>query len=385
MLFFISFIYSNHNKIQQFNFYRHSWDSTYISYDSIDRDDNGNNYFHILNLLPNTQYAFYVKTHVSYKAQDKTINVTQGQSELQYFRTLPSIPIAPFVFTLFKSNHSITFTWHQPSYDKHPFIDHYAIDVFAMPCDQNTIDERDYCVYPKEYTPPESIQYYEPPTARPKPKRTCCQPTLPPPEEDHQRIFKAMINLDYENFDNSINICGDDDPICNKYYEYHRFKRSITQTLEDLADAINDEQLFHEIPIPKSPKPDSQLPIAYTKEKTNPNYMYSKLLKNDTSKFTIANLKPYHMYGVHVYACNSISGCSEYFMHFDRTDPTPGGDDVSMIIEKDDEVHDTVHITILPPKNPNGITVAFQIERTLNNEYVMVCITRKMYEQINYK
>lgn len=110
---------------------RFIWESTFIAEEDLRLDYNLKRYRHKLaDLHPNTQYAYYVKAHVTVKSEETSVNVTQGQSEIQYFRTFPNIPLPPFVTTVNKTKNTINVEWFHPSWDDNSGVDRYLIDIY---------------------------------------------------------------------------------------------------------------------------------------------------------------------------------------------------------------------------------------------------------------
>lgn len=320
-------------------------------------------------LRGNTQYAYYVKTQVSLKNEDKVLNITQGQSDIKYFQTPPHRPIVPFVTTLTKSNDSITLTWYKPSWDDRPFIEHYTINVYEMVDSPELLDRRDYCRDPKE---PEVLPIEQYHTLVPE----CCLKKI-----GNQPSLEAFIGLDGTN-----ETCGEDDPECTLRYgyntEFNQYRRTFRQSMSGLATASNIREIdYIDFPLPRY--------LNYNGKTVSPSikpihsqyqlYWGQRNISNMTSHYRIEKLQAYTSYVVHFFACNSI--CSSYFVHSDRTYPIADGDNVGLTVIQDAVQYNTIHIKISKPSMPNGLTLTYEIERLLpSGERIVDCITRKRHE-----
>lgn len=318
-------------------------------------------------LRGNTQYAYYVKTQVSLKNEDKVLNITQGQSDIKYFRTLPHRPIVPFVTTLTKSNDSITLTWYQPSWEDRSYIEHYTINVYGMVDSPELLDRRDYCIDPKE---PEvlPIEQYHIDVSE------CC-----PKKVDNQQSLEAFIGLDGRN-----ETCGEDEPQCTLRYGYNKEfnRRAFSHSLPGLAAAPSIREIdYIDFPLPRylnfaGKTESSSIKPIQAEHLLN---LGQRNISNETSHYRIENLQAYTMYVVHFYACNTM--CSSYFVHAERTDPNDDGDNVVVFVIQDAVQYNTIHIKVPQPSRPNGITLAYEIERLLpNGNRIVDCITRKRHE-----
>lgn len=123
------------------------------------------------------------------------------------------------------------------------------------------------------------------------------------------------------------------------------------------------------------------------KSEHNKYYLHSHIIDdNQTESVLVTHLKPYHLYTFHVYACNNVANCSDYYFHSDRTEPYCDADDVDISAVPDERRTDIVTLIFRPPSQPNGVTIAYEIEiydwnREKSN---LICITRKDMAQMNY-
>lgn len=351
--------------------YRYSWQSKFLPNFDANTILGKDNVFRLNldDLRANTQYAYYVKTQVSLKTEDKVLNITQGQSGIKYFHTFPHRPIAPFVTTLTKSNDSITLTWHQPSWDDRPYIEHYTVNVYVLIDRPELLDRRDYCKDPKE---PESLpieQFHVE-------DRECCQRKV-----DNEPQREAFIGLNGAN-----ETCGENDPECTLRYgyslEFNQYRRAFGHWLSGLHAAPSIREIdYIDFPLPRYLNYEGKTETSSIKpiQSQYQQYLVQRNISNMTSHYRIDNLQPYTLYVVHFFACNPI--CSPYFMHMDRTNPNEDGDNVDLTVIQDAVQYNTIHVKVPSPLLPNGITLTYEIERRLpNGDRVVDCITRKRHE-----
>lgn len=305
---------------------------------------------------------------MSLKTEDKVLNITQGQSDIKYFHTLPHRPIAPFVTTLVKSNDSITLTWYKPSWDDRPYIEHYTINVYVLADSPELLDHRDYCRDPKE---PEvlPVEQYHTEVS------DCCSQKV-----DNEPSLEAFIGGADET-------CGEDDPECTLRYGYNtendQHRRKFSPSRPGLAAAPDIREIdYIDFPLPRYLNFDGQTePSSSIKpiQGHHQQFLMQRNISNMTSHYKIDNLRPFTLYVVHFFACNAI--CSSYFVHTERTAPNLDGDNVELTVTQDAVQYNTIHIKIPKPSMPNGITLTYELERQLpNGERIVECITRKRHE-----
>lgn len=116
-------------------------------------------------------------------------------------------------------------------------------------------------------------------------------------------------------------------------------------------------------------------------------YLHSHIIDDKhTDSVVVPNLKPFHLYAFYVFACNNVSNCSDYYLHSDRTKPYIYADDAHITAFPDESRQDIYTLIIQQPVEPNGATVAYEIEtydltRNIGN---VKCITRKEMEAMKY-
>lgn len=342
------------------------WQSIFVPFGDLTREKN---YFELTltDLKQNTQYAYYVRTQLSYKYKDQLINVTQGQSEVKYFITLPDRPRPPIVRTKHKTNESLTLEWH-PSTPEHELVHKYLIDVYEIIDDVDEIDKRNYCRNPKTETVKKEAE---------TPEIVCCR---------DQRAYLEFFQRDINQ------TCGMSDPTCEATYKFVLFHHYVEKQLLN-ADLHREpsqryqtrkresfESLMHH---------DGTLDpvIRKIERSSNINYLHSHIIGDTTiDSIVVPNLKPFKLYAFHVFACNNIANCSDYYLHSDRTESYLYADEVLLQAFADKQRTDMITLIITPPIEPNSVTVAYEIlkfdyTRAIANK---TCYTRKYMEDMNY-
>nr|AVT56270.1 insulin receptor 2 [Oncopeltus fasciatus] len=96
----------------------------------------------LMNLEPDTQYAFFVKTY--------TVNSTGGQTPIQYFKTRPSKPTWPNdLFAVSNTSTSVTLFWKPP--DKaNGELNEYIITGFMREEEREMLKDVDFCSLAKK-------------------------------------------------------------------------------------------------------------------------------------------------------------------------------------------------------------------------------------------
>ncbi|XP_055296266.1 insulin-like receptor [Sitodiplosis mosellana] len=326
------------------------------------------------NLTQNTQYAYYVKTQVVPKEhEDDVIGVSQGLSNIKYFRTFADVPTYPYVETLSKTNTSITLAW-SPTNDNE-LIEWYKVDVFIQPDDHELLDQRDYCTNPRidthvsvgvEVSSPnlyqncstefENWKIANPESVDPEyewrmhRKAECSERNSRHTKEENQsQILKYVKNHKILN-------CADEKK-CN---EKSRFSRQIHGIFANDDFETNRDNTDHDL---------GKYHIG--------THIYPAQHRNTT----YTDLLPYTMYIYQFFSCNEMN-CSTYFLYYDRTDSSISADDVpSFSINVDSQNQNQVHLEFSEPKTPNGLTVAFHIEKhdLSNSKVTTFCMPWKQY------
>lgn len=322
----------------------------------------------LTDLKQNTQYAYYVRTQLSYKIKDQLINVTQGQSQVKYFTTLPDRPRPPIVRTKHKTNESITLEWN-PSTPENELVQKHVIDVYVLIDDADEIDKRDYCQNPKE-----NIDKREDVTKTPE--VICCR---------DQRAYLEFFQRDFNQ------TCGPSDPRCESAFKFVLFHHHVENALlmadlqKDPSERYQYKREPFESPIHHKGTTD---PIQRKNEADHSKvYLHSHIIDDHkTDSIVVPNLKPFHLYAFYVFACNNISNCSDYYFHSDRTESDINADDIMILSIPDEHRTDIITLNIHPPIEPNAVTVSYEIESIdyARNIANLSCITRKDMEAMNY-
>lgn len=275
------------------------------------------------------------------------INVTQGQSELKYFKTLPDRPRPPIVRTKDKSNVTVTLEWI-PSTPEHELVQKYFIDVYVLKDDVNEIDKRNYCRNPKEKPDDKKKDVVK------APEIICCR---------DQRAY-----LEFFQRDNNQS-CGESDANCKLTYEFVLFHHHVEKALYDADLNRKPSERYqykaepHESPIHHTGTTDPIDRKSGSDHRHSNYYLHSHIIDNEQlTSIVVPNLKPFNLYAFYVYACNNISNCSDYYFHSDRTEPYRDADDVSIVRVLDDGRADAITLFIHQPAEPNGVTISYEIE-----------------------
>lgn len=365
-----------------------------ISYDLIIRSygwstvvlDAGNTSYNVVidNLNPNTQYAYYVTTRVeNVYVRDYILDVTQGLSEIDYFTTDFERPSQPRVRIVEKKADSLTFQWLSWITD-YESIAFYYVDIFVQP-DIDIFNDRNYCEHPHEDMTVTFGQFISEDTS------SCLGSKLPPGYSDkifdeygnrikqnisvadmaewrYLRHIECSLWQERHSFDHQISIymksnmnqfCGSGDTHCD-----------FANHFPDSTDYINgsDASFFEDV-------------------KNTPYHIGNRSMSSDEETFTVQGLAPFTLYTMHFFSCNRNLVCGPYYLHSERTAINPNADNVTLLIEQDDDTRNTVHLYIKKPEQPNGLTVAFVIEHHDMNQVqsTETCISAKEIANMNNK
>lgn len=306
--------------------------------------------------------------------EGNALNVSQGQSEIKYFKTKYDIPTYPKVETYSKTSNNITLNWF-PMTSEPEKVDYYKVDIYRQPDEHSLLDARNYCDEPRVDV---HISHGDA-TASEKPKLGCAAEF----EQWHKihynsddlvhkwQSYRQSIcssehpkNIDHRSemkkFLGNAKSCADDSHACwsDENIDSLRFKREI-------HNFVHADNKSFEI---KTPPSDENLVQRLT-------------FANTQFNATITNLLPFTTYIFLFFSCNDIS-CSTYEFHFERTNSAIEADIISDVIVSIDP-YDThrIYVDFDEPKTPNGLTVAFNIEKfdwnTVNT--TIDCITRQQH------
>lgn len=301
-----------------------------------------------------------MKTQVVPKEhEEETLSISQGQSNIEYFKTKADQPNYPFVETMSKTNTSLTLMW-SPTFDNE-LIEYYQMDMFIQPDEREFLDSRNYCDNPRvDVHVSVGVEVNEDPSSV---YQSCSaefenwkieNPDAVDPEYEWRKYRKSMCaqrvshgyNSQIMNYvqNHKTRDCSDKKCVEKNDFESFRFSRQIQREKLNLG----------------------------------PNHMYSKSFSNVTLNTTFPNLLPYTLYIFQFFACNYVN-CSSFYFHYDRTDSSIYADEISLKASIDPNNSNRVHLYFDEPKTPNGLTVAFQIEKNTLNDFKAstICITRK--------
>lgn len=350
---------------------RYGWQTHFIQ--NVTDDANRTSYSTIIeNLTQNTQYAYYVKAQVVPKDhEDEVLGISQGLSNIEYFQTLADTPTFPFVETLSKTNTSLTLAW-SPTND-YELIEWYKVDIFIQPEEHELLDQRDYCINPRidthvsvgvevqsttiyqncstefenwKIANPESIDpEYD---WRIQRKAECAERNSRQTKEQNQSQILKYVN------NHKILNCADD----KKCHERSRFTRQMNGYFpSDVLERNRDD-------------------VDYDLGK---NHIDTHIYPAQQLNTTFSNLLPYTMYVFQFFACNDIN-CSTYYFYYDRTDVSISADDIpSFSVSVDPYNPNQVHLNFIEPETPNGLTVAFHIEKHAFSKVTTFCLPWKQY------
>lgn len=322
---------------------------------------------------------------------EEQLNLTsQGQTDIKYFRTEADVPTMPFVQTHSKSHNSLTLIW-QPFFVNER-IDYYRLDYFIQPDEHKMLDTRNYCDNPRV----EWNTAFEPSEQRPSPSDPLLNCRA---EYEHWRLR----NLDVMDPENAwrkyrraecaarptyiakgesteqainyiesypLNLCelvGDRDCAIQSSFESERFSRQIHDFIMTRDSANNNTKNT------KSQFDDEP--------DFGPNYIGRIEFANTVQRTTIKRLRPYTMYVFKFYSCLRPKNCSKYFLYYDRTDALATADNIELDVMADPYNSNRVYLEFDEPVQPNGLTVAFNIEKhdLSNFKVTTICITRKQH------
>lgn len=308
--------------------------------------------------------------------EGNALNVSQGQSEIKYFKTKYDIPTYPIVETYSKTSDTITLNWFPIAIEPEK-IDHYKVDVFRQPDEHSFLDARNYCDEPRvdvhvsrgietasDTKTPECAAEYE--QWR---KSHYDSDDL----ENEWRLHRKSIctsgnpmNIDYRTemmkYLGYAKSCADDSHACwsDENSDSLRFKRQIHNFVN--ADNNNDS-------------------AEIIKPKLDEHYLQTLKFSNTQFKATITNLLPFTTYIFLFFSCNDID-CSTYDFHFERTNSAMEADKISKVIVSNDRYDShRIYVDFDEPETPNGLTVAFNIEKIdwTNFNTTVDCLTRKQH------
>lgn len=256
-----------------------------------------------------------------------------------------------------------------PSTPEHELVQKYFIDVYVLSDDVEEIDKRNYCRDPKAKTDNKK-------DVTKTPEVICCR---------DQRAYLEFFQRD------SNQTCGESDLNCELTYEFVLFHHHVEKALltadlqKEPSQRYQHRRVSYESPAHHRGTMD---PIKRKIESDDSKYYLHSHIIDDkqVDSVLVPNLKPFVLYAFYVYACNNVSNCSDYYFHSDRTEPYLNADDISVVVVPDERRTDVVTLIIQPPIEPNGVTIAYEIESYDYSRSIqkVKCITRRDMEGMNY-
>lgn len=292
------------------------WDSIFVS----------NNTRQIVNLNPNTQYAYYIKAYTS-------VLSAGGQTKIAHFTTLSDDPSVPINFdSNSTSSASITLFWEKPRFPN-GVLNYYLIVVYFQKDNYNLISERNYCHHPhvdKQYLNNVNAEKHNL-WSNSTHNATCCK------KEDTFSI-------------------GDFDDFCN-LLENEKMSNLKATSCKNYMKFVNDTDELEEM-------------------------QQFKIKDSNLTSYVIKDLQHFTKYVFLLKACNNESQCSAPVMTFNRTLSKRDADDILsnlvVVVERSD-----VFVQWSEPQEPNSAIVAYQIEhRRTDLEHskdLIECIKQEEY------
>lgn len=308
--------------------------------------------------------------------EGNALNVSQGQSEIKYFKTKYSIPTCPEVETFSKTSNTITLNWF-PIATEPEKVDYYKVEILRQPDDQSFLDARNYCDEPRldvhvshgVQTPSDTNTLGCAAEFEQWRKSHYDSDNLENDWRSHRKSIcssgKSM-NIDHRTemikFLGNAKSCAEDSHGCwsDEKSDSLRFKRQI----HHFVNADNESDYSAEINRPL----------------LGEHYLQTLIFNNTQFKATITDLLPFTTYIFLFFSCNDV--CSSYDFHFERTDSAKEADQISKVIISNDpnDLH-RVYVYFDEPETPNGLTVAFNIAKIdwTNSNSTVDCLTRKQH------
>lgn len=292
------------------------------------------NTYNLTDLKPYTRYAYYV---LSYYTQETKGNITHGQSDIIYFKTLKAVPKMPYLQTLEKTSHSITvkLTINPSQYN---LLKHYILGYYEIPDDSSYINNRrNYCLDPLI----ESNERHEVPNFDNDLK--CCEEKRIYLRQNFEDALERWSDSDGDDYQ----ICEADNPDCD---ENARPKLATDYSHLDKIDKLDLEfgdSVYEYVKIQNYVTPINQ--IRGLERTIN--------LSWNTVEYKLEKLNSFSLYTFLLSACNIE--CSPYYTYSERTMPVVEDDDIDFTMTN---TSNSLIVTFIPASRPNGATVAYEIQ-----------------------
>lgn len=304
-----------------------SWDSVFV-HQFHTGDESSNITYTLRQLAPYTKYYFYIEAFLH--TNNTKLNITNGQSLIENFRTLPVNPTPQIIHVIGKTSNSITISWII-SPEEHDLVKMFIAEVFTLPDKLTILDTRDYCLNPRI----DGLKEWDDGV-------DCCW-------------LKYIFSFEKAE-------CPDGS--CYKK-EFERTKRNLDE--DDFHNHILELAGLNII----EPAPVKR----EIKGVDKPNYVSTHQFEKTVKNFTIKNLKPFTLYSLEVSACHTEFMCSTYFLLAQRT-----AKNITKPLSVMVNTNVAIELHFMEPKQTNSITVAYHIEykrlNQVNETIYFLCITR---------
>ncbi|XP_077331658.1 insulin receptor [Lithobates pipiens] len=313
------------------------------------------------NLKPWTQYAVFVKTLVS--SSDERAKTYGAKSDIIYIRTnetTPSVPLDPI--SVSNSSSQITLKWKPPS-EPNGNVTHYLVFWQEQPEDSDLRD-LDYCnkgikLPSRTSSPPQEIDdsAKHNGTDTEDTNKGCCSC----PKSDAQ-IQSEHNDLAFrKTFENYLH---------NEVFISRPFRKR--RDTFGVANGTSSDQVT---PTPLSNVTTTGVPVAPEPKKFSQRVWFKE-------SFVISDLQHFTAYRIEIHACNHevLVGCSVAAYVTARTMPEAKADNIEEPVTSE-YIEPYVHIMWKEPKNPNGLTILYEVQysRVGDTQEVNECVSQKQY------
>ncbi|XP_013109368.2 insulin-like peptide receptor [Stomoxys calcitrans] len=285
-------------------------------------------------LQRNDTHYFYtvdkLEPHTRYACLVKTFgdNVEhQARSELKYATTNSDVPQAPLLEISNKTNASISVRLYYKNREDE-LVDYYVLDVFEIYENETITDQRDYCEDPMKPYPDYHNEDFD----------DCCNRRLEEAEDD---VFRQQLQKEFG--------CSLD------------HKENCVEENPKARCSSNNTKSWH-----------------------------TKCLEHYESNYTITGMKQFHLYTVHVKACNR-AGCGPINIITGRTNYSTKSDNVNDLMACKMSHNNEYRVHFSQPQNSNGHIISYALHfRYLDVSTAgpflshMHCLTRLEHARNNF-
>lgn len=309
-------------------------------------------------LEPDTQYVCYFTSY-----SEKSIG---ARSEMFYLSTLPTKPSELARVEAFSNSSSEIYLQWEPPEHIHGKLKEYIVTWFEIPDDDSLLGLRDYCKNPMDY--PMVLRTHEikvPQTTNTSNDCDCSH--LHVRKEGFDQLCK-----DYETLEFPISFTEKSKSTsCDSYFSSYVFKspfRSQESHKSPEVNRLGPNALFKEYNETKSLSKHTNL-----NRKTQESGI--QVFSANTSETVLSGLKHFSTYAVSVKACRESSPqefdiseenrCSKKDILITRTQKSSFADNITSLnytVNKQ-----TLFILWRPPRKPNGLLLAFELELKRKN------------------